>query len=70
MSIRTFDQETQRQPGSPASYVRYTVTEHVGGTGIVATLKSRPQEDDNAATELDALPVEEDRAVVRQQGAR
>jgi amidohydrolase len=37
----------------------YTVTEHVGGTGIVAILKNGPGPTVMMRTELDALPVEE-----------
>ncbi|HWZ62481.1 MAG TPA: amidohydrolase [Steroidobacteraceae bacterium] len=37
----------------------YTVTEHVGGTGIVALLKNGPGKTVMLRTELDALPVEE-----------
>jgi amidohydrolase len=39
--------------------VGYTVTEHVGGTGIVAILKNGPGPTVMLRTELDALPVEE-----------
>jgi amidohydrolase len=37
----------------------YTVTEHVGGTGIVAILKNGPGRTVLLRTELDALPIEE-----------
>ncbi len=37
----------------------YTVTEHVGGTGVVAVLKNGPGKTVLLRTELDALPVEE-----------
>jgi amidohydrolase len=37
----------------------YTVTEHVGGTGVVALLKNGPGKTVMLRTELDALPVEE-----------
>jgi hippurate hydrolase len=37
----------------------YTVTEHVGGTGVVAVLKNGPGKTVMLRTELDALPVEE-----------
>lgn len=37
----------------------YTVTEHVGGTGVVAILKNGPGRTVMLRTELDALPVEE-----------
>jgi hippurate hydrolase len=37
----------------------YTVTEHVGGTGVVAILKNGPGRTVLLRTELDALPVEE-----------
>ena len=37
----------------------YTVTEHVGGTGVVALLKNGPGPTIMLRTELDALPVEE-----------
>jgi amidohydrolase len=37
----------------------YAVTEHVGGTGIVAVLKNGPGRTVMLRTELDALPVEE-----------
>lgn len=37
----------------------YTVSEHVGGTGVVAILKNGPGKTIMLRTELDALPVEE-----------
>ena len=37
----------------------YTVTEHVGGTGVVAVLKNGAGPTVMLRTELDALPVEE-----------
>src|SRR5580692_11744201 len=37
----------------------YTVTEHVGGTGVVAILKNGPGKTVMLRTELDALPLEE-----------
>src|ERR1700688_5100207 len=37
----------------------YDVTEHVGGTGVVAMLKNGPGPTIMLRTELDALPVEE-----------
>ena len=37
----------------------YTVTEHVGGTGVVAVLRNGPGKTVLLRTELDALPVEE-----------
>jgi len=37
----------------------YTVTEHVGGTGVVAILRNGPGKTILLRTELDALPVEE-----------
>jgi len=37
----------------------YTVSEHVGGTGVVAVLKNGPGRTVMLRTELDALPVEE-----------
>jgi amidohydrolase len=37
----------------------YSVTEHVGGTGVVALLKNGPGKTVMLRTELDALPVEE-----------
>jgi len=37
----------------------YTVTEHVGGTGVVAVLRNGPGKTIMLRTELDALPVEE-----------
>jgi hippurate hydrolase len=37
----------------------YTVTEHVGGTGVVAVLRNGPGKTVMFRTELDALPVEE-----------
>ena len=39
--------------------LRYDVTEHVGGTGVVAILKNGPGPTVLLRTELDALPVEE-----------
>src|SRR6516164_10210127 len=37
----------------------YTVTEHVGGTGVVAVLRNGPGKTVLLRTELDALPIEE-----------
>ena len=49
----------------------YDVTEHVGGTGIVAILKNGAGPTIMLRTELDALPVEEKTgAALRQQSSR
>ena len=37
----------------------YTMTEHVGGTGVVAVLRNGPGKTVMLRTELDALPVED-----------
>jgi hippurate hydrolase len=44
--------------------VGYTVTEHVGGTGVVAILKNGAGKTVMLRTELDALPVEEQTGLV------
>jgi hippurate hydrolase len=49
----------------------YEVTEHVGGTGIVAILKNGAGPTVMLRTELDALPVEEKTGLfLRKQGSR
>ena len=55
------NQETQTAAKLAARLrsARYDVTEHVGGTGVVAILKNGPGPTIMLRTELDALPVEE-----------
>jgi len=51
--------ETAAKLASKLRSLGYEVTEHVGGTGIVAILKNGPGPTVMLRTELDALPVEE-----------
>ena len=51
--------QTAAKLAARLSSLGYTVTEHVGGTGIVAILKNGPGPTVMLRSELDALPVEE-----------
>ena len=51
--------QTAAKLASQLRALGYTVTEHVGGTGVVALLKNGPGPTIMLRTELDALPVEE-----------
>jgi amidohydrolase len=51
--------QTAAKLASQLRALGYTVTEHVGGSGIVAILKNGPGKTILLRTELDALPVEE-----------
>jgi len=51
--------ETAKIMAQQAKDAGFTVTEHVGGTGVVAVLKNGPGPTVMLRTELDALPVEE-----------
>jgi amidohydrolase len=51
--------ETAKRMAQEARDAGFTVTEHVGGTGVVAVLKNGPGPTVLLRTELDALPVEE-----------
>lgn len=54
-----FETRTAAKLASELRALGYTVTEHVGGTGVVAILKNGPGKTVMLRTELDALPVEE-----------
>jgi amidohydrolase len=54
-----FEVKTAAKLAGQLRSLGYTVTEHVGGTGIVAILKNGPGKTVMLRTELDALPVEE-----------
>lgn len=51
--------ETAARVAAESRRLGYTVTEHVGGTGVVAVLSNGPGKTIMLRTELDALPVEE-----------
>jgi len=51
--------QTAAKLGAQLRALGYTVTEHVGGTGVVAILRNGPGRTIMLRTELDALPVEE-----------
>jgi hippurate hydrolase len=51
--------ETAAKLAAQLRALGYSVTEHVGGTGVVAILKNGPGKTILLRTELDALPVEE-----------
>ncbi len=53
------EKRTAAKLASELRALGYTVTEHVGGTGIVAILKNGPGKVVMLRTELDALPIEE-----------
>jgi len=53
------ESQTAAKLASRLSKLGYEVSEHVGGTGVVALLKNGPGPTVMVRTELDALPVEE-----------
>src|SRR5215470_7739883 len=53
------EQRTAAELAQRARALGYTVTEHVGGTGIVAILRNGTGPTVMLRTELDALPIEE-----------
>ena len=57
--LSSHETQTAAKLASRLRSLGYDVTEHVGGTGIVAILKSGPEPVVMLRTELDALPVEE-----------
>jgi len=57
--LSTHETQTAAKLASRLRSLGYEVTEHVGGTGIVAILKNGPGPTVMLRTELDALPVEE-----------
>ena len=62
ISIRSSPGTERADGGNPAAQLRalgYEVTEHVGGTGLVAVLRNGAGHTVMLRTELDALPVEE-----------
>ncbi|HET9390164.1 MAG TPA: amidohydrolase [Steroidobacteraceae bacterium] len=54
-----FEVQTAAKLAGQLRSLGYSVTEHVGGTGVVALLKNGPGPTIMLRTELDALPVEE-----------
>jgi amidohydrolase len=54
-----YETHTAAKLGAELRALGYTVTEHVGGTGVVAILKNGPGKTVMLRTELDALPIEE-----------
>jgi amidohydrolase len=57
--LSSHEKQTAAKLASALRSLGYDVTEHVGGTGIVAILKNGPGPTIMLRTELDALPVEE-----------
>jgi len=57
--LSSHETQTAAKLASGLRGLGYDVTEHVGGTGIVAILKNGPGPTVMLRTELDALPVEE-----------
>jgi metal-dependent amidase/aminoacylase/carboxypeptidase family protein len=57
--LTSHETQTAAKLASRLRGLGYEVTEHVGGTGIVAILKNGPGPTVMLRTELDALPVEE-----------
>ena len=57
--LSSHETQTAAKLAKPLRDLGYNVTEHVGGTGIVAILKNGPGPTVMLRTELDALPVEE-----------
>ena len=57
--LSTHESESATRLAKEARDAGFTVTEHVGGTGLVAVLKNGPGPTVMLRTELDALPVEE-----------
>jgi hippurate hydrolase len=54
-----FETQTAAKLAAQLRTLGYTVTEHVGGTGVVAVLRNGPGKTVMLRTELDALPIEE-----------
>src|SRR5271166_6475268 len=57
--LSTHETQTAAKLASRLKNLGYEVTEHVGGTGIVAVMKNGAGPTVMLRTELDALPVEE-----------
>lgn len=57
--LSSHETQTAAKLGGHLRDLGYTVTEHVGGTGVVAILKNGPGPTVMFRTELDGLPVEE-----------
>jgi amidohydrolase len=57
--LSSHETQTATKLGARLRVLGYDVTEHVGGTGMVAILKNGPGPTVMLRTELDALPVEE-----------
>jgi amidohydrolase len=57
--LSSHETQTATKLASQLRGLGYEVTEHVGGTGVVAILKNGPGPTVMLRTELDALPVEE-----------
>jgi hippurate hydrolase len=57
--LSTQEVETAKRLAKEARDAGFTVTEHVGGTGIVAVMKNGPGPTVMIRTDMDALPVEE-----------
>jgi metal-dependent amidase/aminoacylase/carboxypeptidase family protein len=57
--LSSHETQTAAKLASRLRSLGYEVTEHVGGTGIVAILENGPGPTVMLRTELDALPVEE-----------
>jgi hippurate hydrolase len=57
--LSTHETESAKRLAEEAKAAGFTVTDHVGGTGVVAVLKNGPGPTVLLRTELDALPVEE-----------
>ena len=57
--LSAHETQTAAKLATPPGNAGYEVTEHVGGTGVVAILKNGPGPIVMLRTELDALPVEE-----------
>lgn len=57
--LSSHETESAKRLAEEAKAAGFTVTEHVGGTGVVAVLKNGPGPTVLLRTELDALPVEE-----------
>src|SRR5271156_7221776 len=57
--LSSYETRTAAKLAGELRALGYTVSEHVGGTGVVAILKNGPGKTVMLRTELDALPVEE-----------
>lgn len=57
--LSTTEVETAKRMAEEAKAAGFTVTEHVGGNGVVAVLKNGPGPTVLIRTDMDALPVEE-----------